>query len=295
MKRVISDFSLTFLFVILSLPVISQSGGRILEDREIMSSILGENVKYSVYLPEDYETSERNYPVVYLLHGIKLNSASWLQEGEIKRYVDVAIKEGTIPPMILIMPDAESTYYINSSDGKVMYEDFFIRELIPGAEKSFRVRSEKKYRGIAGFSMGGYGTFYLSLKYPELFSSAATLGAAIRTDNAFLKLTDEVYERNFIMAFGKIQGEGNRLTPFYRAHSILDIVKNKQASELSRVRYWIDCGDDDPLSEGNSLLHTMLLEKQVPHEFRIRDGAHNWLYWRSGIIDALKYIGDSFK
>ena len=295
MKKALSGLSLSLLFLIFNLTVQSQSGGKILENREIMSSVLGKTVTYSVYLPEDYETSERNYPVVYLLHGIRLNSASWVQEGEIKRYVDGAIEDGTIPPMILIMPDAESTYYINSSDGKVMYEDFFIKELIPGVEKSFRIRSEKKYRGIAGFSMGGYGTFYLSLKYPELFSSAATLGAAIRNDSAFLKLIDEVYERNFVMAFGHISKGATRLTPFYRAHSILDIVKSKQASDLSRVRYWIDCGDDDPLSEGNSLLHAMLLEKKVPHEFRIRDGAHNWIYWRSGIIDALKYIGDSFK
>src|ERR1035437_2251871 len=151
--------------------------------------------------------------------------------------------------MIVIMPDAEKTYYINSSDGKVMYEDFFIKELIPGVEKTFRIRSEKKYRGIAGFSK----------------------------------------------AFGSVPGGANRLTPFYRAHSILDIVKNEQASDLSKVRYWIDCGDDDPLSEGNCLLHMMFLEKKIPHEFRIRDGAHNWIYWRSGIVEALKFIGDSFR
>src|ERR1035437_7539148 len=177
----------------------------------------------------------------------------------------------------------------------VVYYDFFIKEFIPSYEKTFRNRSEKKYRGIAGFSMGGYGTLYLSLKYPDLFSSAAALGAAVRNDSAFLKLTDEVYEENFSKAFGSVPGGANRLTPFYRAHSILDIVKSEQASDLSKVRYWIDCGDDDPLSEGNCLLHMMFLEKKVPHEFRIRDGAHNWIYWRSGIVESLKFIGDSFR
>ena len=65
--------------------------------------------------------------------------------------------------------------------------------------------------------------------------------------------------------------------------------------ELKSVRYWIDCGDDDPLSKGNSLLHIALMEKKVPHEFRIRDGGHNWTYWRTGITDALEFIGDSFR
>jgi len=61
------------------------------------------------------------------------------------------------------------------------------------------------------------------------------------------------------------------------------------------VRYWIDCGDDDFLTKGNSLLHVALIDKGVPHEYRVRDGAHNWTYWRTGIVDALAFIGDSFR
>lgn len=60
------------------------------------------------------------------------------------------------------------------------------------------------------------------------------------------------------------------------------------------MRYWIDCGDDDFLTIGNAQLHIALIKKQVPHEFRMRDGAHNWTYWRTGVIDALSFIGDSF-
>ena len=287
--------NLIVLFLVINLTAYSQPEGTVLENRKITSSILGKEMTYSVYLPPDYKTSERDYPVIYLLHGIRMNSTTWIQEGEIKRYVDNAIEDGTIPTMILIMPDAGKTYYINSAGGKLRYEDFFIKELIPGVEKIYRIRSEKKYRGIAGFSMGGYGALYLALKHADFFSATATLGAAVRNDSAFLKFTDEIYEANFSSAFGNIPKGANRITPFYRAHSVLDIVQNEPSSYLSRVRYWIDCGDDDPLSEGNSLLHTMLLKKNVPHEFRVRDGAHNWNYWHSGIVDALKYIGESFR
>ena len=295
MKTSLLKFFLIIFFFGLVYISEGQTKSKIIENREIQSAVLGKSVKYSVYLPEDYETSQRNYPVVYLLHGLGGNSSSWLQEGEIKSNVDIAIKNGTIPPMIIIMPDAERTWYINSFDGKVLYEDFFIKEFIPGMAKAFRIRSERKYRGITGVSMGGYGTFYYSLKYPELFSAAAPLSAAVRNDSAFMKLTDDVYADRFAKVLGPVVKDGNRFTPFYRAHSIIDIVKNIQDSGLSKDRYWIDCGDYDPLVEGNCIVHMILTDKKIPNEFRVRDGAHNYEYWRSGIIDALKYIGDSFR
>lgn len=74
----------------------------------------------------------------------------------------------------------------------------------------------------------------------------------------------------------------------------LEVVGTKTADELKKVRYWIDCGDDDGLSKGNCLLHIALMDKGVPHEFRVRDGAHTWTYWRTGIIDGLAFIGQSF-
>ena len=64
--------------------------------------------------------------------------------------------------------------------------------------------------------------------------------------------------------------------------------------DFKKVRYWIDCGDEDFLSIGNCLLHIALMDKKVPHEFRVRDGVHNWTYWRTGITDALQFIGQSF-
>jgi hypothetical protein len=73
-----------------------------------------------------------------------------------------------------------------------------------------------------------------------------------------------------------------------------EIIEKKTKEALSDVRYWIDCGDDDFLTIGNAQLHITLTKKQVPHEFRMREGAHNWTYWRTGVIDALSFIGDSF-
>src|SRR5690242_3701289 len=159
------------LSLLLSFVSFSQHG-KVIEQSTVKSTILNRAVKYTVYLPADYETSQRTYPVVYLLHGYTDDHTGWLQFGEINRYADKAIAEGTIPPMIIVMPNGDSSWYINSYDGKENYEDFFIKEFMPSIEKTYRIKADRRYRGIAGLSMGGYGTLIMSLKHPELFSAA---------------------------------------------------------------------------------------------------------------------------
>jgi enterochelin esterase-like enzyme len=275
--------------------VTAQQHGKVYETRTVNSAIMHRDVRYTVYLPYDYETSTRSYPVVYLLHGYTDDNTGWLQFGEVNRYADKAIAEGTIPPMIIVMPNADSSWYINAYDGKESYEDFFIKEFMPGIEKTYRIKAEKKYRGVAGLSMGGYGTLIYSMKYPQLFAAAAPLSAAVFDDDALVTTPDNRYEA----AFGQLYGRGlkgkDRLNDAWYKNSILKIVETKSTEELRKVRYWIDCGDDDFLTKGNCLLHIALSAKNVPHEYRVRDGAHSWTYWRTGITDALKFIGDSFR
>ena len=268
--------------------------GKVIESKSIKSAIMGKDVHYTMYLPPDYSTSDRAYPIVYLLHGYTDDDTGWLQFGEINRYADQAIRDGIIPPVIIAMPDAGVSWYINSYDGQMKYEDFFIKEFMPSIEKNFRVKAQKKYRGIAGLSMGGYGTMIYALKYPELFAAAAPLSAAFRTDDEIANEGKESYDRMFGILFGRNLEGNNRLTKAWYENSIFKITESKSTDELRKVRYYIDCGDDDFLIKGNCLYHILLLDKHVPHEFRVREGAHNWTYWRTGITDALQFIGESF-
>ncbi len=285
----------TGIFCCLLLTAISQPMGRVLEERTVKSSILGRAVRYSVYLPADYDFSERTYPVVYLLHGYTDDNTGWLQFGEINRLADMAIADGSIPPMIIVMPNADSSWYINSYDGKEKYEDFFIKEFMPSVEKTFRIKADRRYRGIAGLSMGGYGTLIYSLKYPELFQAAAPLSAAVFDDDALVNTPDGRYEAVFGQLYGRGLKGKDRLNKAWYDNSVLKMVESKSQADLKKVRFWIDCGDDDFLTKGNSQLHIMLVDKMVVHEYRVRDGAHNWTYWRTGIIDALRFIGDGFR
>lgn len=273
----------------------AQHIGKVIDEQNIKSDILKHYVKYAIYLPPDYETSNRTYPVVYLLHGYGDDQTGWLQFGEINHYADKAIAEGKIPPMIIVMPDAQTTYYINSYDGKQNYEDFFFKEFIPDIEREYHIKAEKKYRGVAGLSMGGFGTLVYSIKHPEMFSAAAALSAAVRSDEDLMAIPDSRWAEVYSKVIGPDLKGLERLNATWQNYSVLGLVQGKTTEELNTVRYWIDCGDDDPLSKGNSLLHIALMEKKVPHEFRIRDGGHNWTYWRTGITDALEFIGDSFR
>mgnify|MGYP003914075213 FL=1 len=285
---------MTLFFTLLLMTIIGFAQGIVKEKQVIKSQILNKDVHFSIYLPGDYTKSERAYPVTYLLHGYGDADDGWIQFGEINRLADEAIATGKIPPMIIVTPDGFQSFYINSGDGKTKYEDFFVKELIPHIEKNFKVKSEKRFRGIAGLSMGGFGSLILSLKHPDLFAAAAPLSAAVWSDNDIINLDKGMYNTLFAKSMGENLVGKDRLTETYLENSPFNYIQKKTKEELSKVRYWIDCGDDDFLTAGNALLHIELVKKNVPHEFRMRDGGHNWTYWRTGIIDALAFIGDSF-
>jgi enterochelin esterase-like enzyme len=275
--------------------IAGQTGGAINEKKEIKSITLQKPVKYAIYLPPDYSTSSRDYPVVYLLHGFSDDHTAWSQYGDIKRYADKGIADGTLPPMIIVLPDGFYSWYCNSYDGKEKYEDFFIKEFIPFIDTTYHVKKQKQFRGIAGLSMGGFGSLLYSIKYPQLFSAAAPLSAGVLTDDEVIDYGDKLWEAYFGSVIGPGLKGKNRLTQTWNNNSILQLISQKTKEELSTVRYWIDCADDDDFIRGNSYLHLALNDKGVSNEFRVRDGVHNWSYWRDGIMDALQFIGKSFR
>jgi len=282
------------LLFVLSFFIGSFAQGFVKEKQVVKSAILNKEVHYSIFLPSDYYTSERAYPVTYLLHGYGDADDGWIQFGEVNRLADDAIKAGKIPPMIIVTPDGFTSFYINAADGNLNYEDFFIKELIPHIEKTYKVKAEKRFRGIAGLSMGGYGALIYGLKYPKLFAAAAPLSAVVWNDTDISLASDDMYNSLFATADKKNVKGTDRINAAWNQNSPLKIIETKSVEELSSVKYWIDCGDDDRLSIGNANLHIAMTNKKVPHEYRVRDGAHNWTYWRTGVIDALAFIGNSF-
>ncbi len=285
MKKIIALFSFCLCILTSS---IAQTG-TVYDNLSHSSKILKTERNFAVYLPPDYNSSERSYPVLYLLHGAGDDHTGWVQFGEVKRIADAAIKEGTATPMIIVMPDAYTDHlgYFNDIRGEWDYEDYFFKELIPYVEGKYRIKSEKRYRAISGLSMGGGGSFMYALHHPELFSSSCPLSAYVGP------LTVEVMQHNLQNYRDTHVSDdvAKAYFPRYNAHTLIEGMTKKQ---LESVRWYIDCGDDDFLYEGNSLVHLALRKKEVKHEFRIRDGGHTWTYWRESLPNVLQFVSDGF-
>jgi S-formylglutathione hydrolase FrmB len=98
---------------------------------------------------------------------------------------------------------------------------------------------------------------------------------------------------------GMEAGTKEEMEAWYQRHSALELIdaidmKEYEKNRDKQVRWYIDCGDDDFLFEGNSLAHIAMTKKGIPHEFRIRDGGHTWTYWRESLPEVLSFISDAF-
>lgn len=280
--------SVSLLILIFTITLHSALGqeGKVLEKETLESNILNGKRKYSVYLPPDYEYSERSYPVLYLLHGSGDDHTGWVQFGEVKYLADRAIRDGKATPMVIVMPDAQTGRLGFFNQEGWRYEDFFFDEFVPHVEKKYRIRSEKRYRAVAGLSMGGGGSFMYALHKPDLFSSSCPLSAYIGPPTfADFKAMLSPEERE------KPEGE---LLDYYHKHNALSLLDSVAPDKIKSIRWYIDCGDDDFLFEGNSLIHIAMKKKGIPHEYRVRDGGHNWTYWRESLPNVLSFISDAF-
>jgi enterochelin esterase-like enzyme len=264
--------------------------GKVMDNLSLPSKILKMDRKYAVYLPPDYGTSQRSYPVLYLLHGSGDDQTGWVQFGEVQQIADKAIAEGKATPMIIVMPDANTGKrgYFNDVKNDWRYEDFFFEEFMPFIEKTYRIKTEKRYRAISGLSMGGGGTFIYALRHPELFSSACPLSASTGP------MTLEATRQNLARATPVQSATDAEVETYFKRQSVLSIMEAMPDDQKKAVRWYIDCGDDDGLSEGNALIHIAMMKKQIPHEFRISDGAHTWTYWRAALPVVLSFVSDTY-
>lgn len=274
-------------FLIWLSSIYSQSGV-VMDNLYLDSKILNGERKYAVYLPPDYQTSKRDYPVLYLLHGAGDDQTGWVQFGEVLNLADRSIKSGNATPMVIVMPDAQTGQkgYFNSLDKKWNYEDFFFQEFIPFIEKKYRIKPAKRFRAIAGLSMGGGGSFIYALRHPEIFSSSCPLSGdmgSLSYDDFYQKNIEKLtnYSREYIYNY-------------YSNHNALSLIKNQTNEKLRSVGWYLDCGDDDFLYEGNSMVHIALKKRDITHEYRVRDGAHNWTYWRNALPSVLMFVSETF-
>lgn len=250
------------------------------------SRILGCEKYYNVYLPDGYDSSSEDYPVLYLLHGLFENHQAWAKIG-VQYVADSMIQSGACVPMVIVMPDASGenvrhagrhTGYNNQPGWN--YEDFFVKEFIPTMEKRYRIKADKQHRAIAGLSMGGHGSMLFASSHPHLFSTAFLMSARLSGESVVTEHRDEAYckelrDNDFVRNF-----------PTYSPQKI---------EAMKTVRWFFDCGDDDGLLGGSLDLYRCMRAAGFNAELRVRNGAHNNLYWRYSLPIALRYITAGIK
>lgn len=216
--------------------------------------------EYAVLLPPSFYTDEdRTYPVIYLLHGKGATFKEWVETGQVKKVYDYYLNNGLIPESVIIMPEGGESYYVDGYDWDNYFESFFFSTFMPYVEETYRVDTRKNKRMICGFSMGGYGASYYAFKYYDLFGLCYTMS-------------------------GVLYGKNVSTTP-----PVVDFIPEIPASD--RPRFIMDIGRDDSYKQQNIDMHNWLSANAINHTFIIREGGHNWIFWRQGIYIAMLKFG----
>jgi S-formylglutathione hydrolase FrmB len=228
-----------------------------------------------VALPVDYAASAARYPVLYFLHGLFENERSWSERGG-QEVLDGLLSDGQVGKFLVVLPDGGKTFYINSLDGHERYEDFFVGELVPAIDRTYRTLPDRQARAISGTSMGGYGALHLGMRHADEFGAASAQSAAllpmfpnpIPTEGRW-----GFYARILQGPFGSPLNEA-----YWEANSPLTLAEHPE--HFADLKLYFDCGDHDRygFEEGAQLLDKILSVKGFQHEFTLRPGNHGWSY-----------------
>jgi S-formylglutathione hydrolase FrmB len=263
----------------------SAATGRI-ECNSLPSKILAQPVNYCVILPPSYDADKtRRFPILYFFHGLGDNEQMFIHAGGFNLVQDLW-ERGQIGEFLIVTPNADATFYINSRDGKVRYEDFLVQEFLPGIETRYRTRPGRANRGVAGVSMGGYGALHLAFRHPQLFSAVSAHSPAIIDKlPAFTAPTSGGSMRSRVLGatFGSPPDPA-----FWDHNSPLTLARS---ANLAGVKVYFDCGDQDDFGfeSGATALDKILASRHIPHEAHIYPGRHDWQYFAEHLPASLEF------
>jgi endo-1,4-beta-xylanase len=216
---------------------------------------------YQVYLPPDYGTAQTlHYPVVYFLHGLGGDQHS--MGSSIVPQLDAAIRADQSPAMIVVGVNGlrDSRYY-DSYDGQRPVEKVIVQDLIAHIDATYRTLSQRQFRAVEGFSMGGFGAAHLGFKYPELFGAVSVLAGALLDDAGVASAPDLVTTPEL---FAKDFGSS---VPYFHAGSPWTLVRENADRIRGRTLVRIGVGDKDGLLQRDTRYHELLKELRIEHEF----------------------------
>ena len=245
------------------------------------------HIGYCAMLPPSYDASPgKRFPVLYFLHGLG-GDQSFLASSGASSAIEEAWDEKRLGQFVIITPQGENSFYINSRDGHILYEDFFVREFVPQMERRFRLQHDREGRAIGGVSMGGYGALRFAFKYPRMFVSVSAHMPALLEE--LPHGSSETGLGAFLgNAFGSPLNERfwKENTPFVFARSV----------NLQGLKIYFDCGEQDTFSfnTGTRQMDKLLTARHVAHEAHLYPGGHNWEYVGQHLEESLMFHSRAF-
>lgn len=228
------------------------------------SAAMHKDIKAVVITPGDY-SSRRKYPVLYLLHGFSGNYSDWVKK-------DSALASLTdVYHMIIVCPDGDfaSWYFDSPVKSGSKYETYVAGELVKWVDQHYSTIASRTGRAITGLSMGGHGALFLAFRHTGTFGAVGSMSGGVDL-------------RPFPESFGldQVLGKYSENPERWEKNSVVNMLHLVTPNLLSII---IDCGADDFFIRYNNKLHEALLNRNIPHDYTVRPGAHTWDYWCNSI------------
>jgi enterochelin esterase-like enzyme len=260
----------------------SQVPRSIIQYNTIASDALKTTMGYAIYLPADYNPDQR-YPVLYIMYGYGGNQYSMFNSFlSVNRTADKMIAQGSMKPMILVVPDYKNSFAVNSTleqnpksgGGTIgLYEDYLIEELIPHIDQQFSTDESRDGRFIEGYSMGGFAALYLGFNYPELFSKIGAHSSALWD---YTKSDLFIGQRDWLYTTPELRAQRD---PFLLAKS----------QKLRNTYVYLDVGSGDALYGVNERFYLHLLAQGIRVQWHTSNGGHDVSYWGSNTENYFRF------
>ncbi|MBE5760603.1 MAG: esterase family protein [Clostridiales bacterium] len=226
-----------------------------------------------VIIPEKAQyptpTERKEYPVLYLLHGLSDDQSAWHRKTRIEEYVNGK-------DLIVVMPTTHRAFYTNTVSG-YKYFDFVSKELPAICASMFPISTKREDTFAAGLSMGGYGAFKLGVLCHDKFAAVASLSGAV--DVA------AIMDRNTSPEFFSVFGENTRGSE----NDIIAQLEKLIAEGASLPRFYQACGTEDFLYLSNTAFRDRFKDR-IDLTYEEGPGVHNWDFWDEYIRHVLKWL-----
>ena len=231
--------------------------------------------------------------MLYFLHGLGDNEQTLFNSGGWTLLEDLR-NQHKMGDFMIVAPEGKRSFYIDSADGSVRYNEFFLQEFLPQIESKYRVKPGRAGRAISGISMGGYGALRFAFAHPELFSAVSAQSAALITESPqtldSASRTGAPLGGVLAAVFGKPidARHWNDNSPF--------VLAKRNASGLRKLAIYFNCGQDDNygFEKGAAALHDTLQKDGVKHEYHPYPGDHSFTYFLSHFAEVMEFHSRAF-